>query len=48
MPTLPVELTEWKGRLGCYCYDCWKWCKKGNKEEYDTFFKKKFVIQNTS
>ena len=34
--------TEWKGaRLGCYCYDCWKWCKKGSKEEYDIFIKKK-------
>ena len=33
---------EWKGRLGCYCYDCWKWCNKGSKEEWDTFFKKKF------
>ena len=36
------QTKEWKGRLGCYCYDCWKWCKKGSREEWDTFLKKTF------
>ena len=31
---------EWRGRWGCCCYDCWKWCKKGSREDYNLFFKK--------
>jgi len=33
-----TTMAEWKGRLGCMCYDCWKWCNMGSREEYNIFW----------
>ena len=29
-----TKQTEWKGRLGCYCAECWEFCKMGSYDEW--------------
>jgi len=44
---LKIMDKEWKGHAGCKCYDCWKWCNMGSKEEYDIFIEKYEKLFNT-
>jgi len=35
-------MSEWKGRLGCYCLKCWEFCEEGTEEEWIQFYKEHF------
>tara|TARA_R110000803_G_scaffold98418_1_gene166500 strand:- start:22 stop:999 length:978 start_codon:yes stop_codon:yes gene_type:complete len=43
-----TKQTEWKGRLGCYCAQCWEFCKMGSYDEWvEKIYKPRYPNINT-